>query len=136
MNDIRWKQRFQNFERAFLLLKSALENGAEHLSDLEKEGVIQRFKVTLELAWKTLKDYLSASYVVIKPVTPKEVIKQAFIANIIPDGDSWISILEQRNLLSHTYNQTVFNNVIIEISKTYLVSFEQLFIFFKDREYE
>ena len=133
MNDIRWKQRFQNFERAFLLLKSALENGTEHLSDLEKEGVIQRFEVTTELAWKTLKDYLNANFVVIKPVTPKEVIKQAFIANIIPDGDLWITILEQRNLLSHTYSQTVFNNAVIEISKTYLVSFEQLFIFFKER---
>ncbi len=49
-NDSRWKQRFQNFERAFLLLSEALENNPQNLSDLEKEGVIQRFEYTFELA--------------------------------------------------------------------------------------
>ena len=41
--DIRWKQRFQNFDRAFVLLRDALENGPAALNQLEKEGVIQRF---------------------------------------------------------------------------------------------
>jgi Nucleotidyltransferase substrate binding protein like len=57
--DIRWHQRFQNFERGFILLRSALEGrGIEESSDLELEGLIQRFEYTFELAWKTLKDYL------------------------------------------------------------------------------
>ena len=51
--DIRWKQRFQNFDRAFLLLRSALEErGLEQMPDLEKEGLIQRFEYTYELARK------------------------------------------------------------------------------------
>jgi hypothetical protein len=53
--DIRWKQRFQNFDHAFVLLREALERGPEDLSMLEKEGVIQRFEYTFELAWKTSK---------------------------------------------------------------------------------
>ena len=56
--NIRWKQRFENFERAFMLLKEAFEKGIAEMSDLEKEGVVQRFEYTFELAWKTLKDYL------------------------------------------------------------------------------
>jgi hypothetical protein len=57
-NDIRWKQRFQNFEKAYLLFDEAMQMDSEKLSQLEKEGIIQRFEVVIELAWKTLKDYL------------------------------------------------------------------------------
>ena len=73
--DIRWKQRFQNFDRAFLLLRSALEErGLEQMSDLEKEGLIQRFEYSNELAWKTMKDYLEEHGTNINPVTPRNVI--------------------------------------------------------------
>jgi hypothetical protein len=65
--DIRWKQRFQNFDRAYALLSEALERKPEALSLLEKEGVIQRFEYTFELAWKTLKDYLEEGGLVISP---------------------------------------------------------------------
>ena len=54
--DIRWQQRFNNFKKAFIQLKEAVE--IEHYSSLEKEGLIQRFEYTYELAWKTLKDFL------------------------------------------------------------------------------
>jgi len=57
-NEIRWKQRFQNFEKAYLLFDEAMNLDLASLSDLEKEGIIQRFEITLELSWKTLKDYL------------------------------------------------------------------------------
>jgi len=73
--DVRWKQRFQNFDRAVVLLRSALEEKRE-LSLLEKEGVIQRFEYSYELAWKTMKDYLEASGIVITPVTPRGVCRQ------------------------------------------------------------
>ena len=57
--NIRWKQRFNHFEKAFNLLKSVFEDRKiEELSLLEKEGVVQRFEYTYELVWKTLKDYL------------------------------------------------------------------------------
>ncbi|HOC73718.1 MAG TPA: nucleotidyltransferase substrate binding protein, partial [Candidatus Hydrogenedentes bacterium] len=56
--DIRWKQRFQNFDRAMVLLREPFDRGLENLSQLEKEGTIQRFEFAVELAWKTLKDYL------------------------------------------------------------------------------
>ena len=99
--DVRWKQRFQNFDRAVVLLREALANNRT-LSMLEKEGVIRRFEYTYELAWKTVKDYLKASGVVILPMTPRQVIKEAFAAKIITDGQVWINMLDNRNLLSHT----------------------------------
>ncbi len=97
--DIRWKQRFQNFEKAFNQLETAVSQ-LEALSDLEKEGMIQRFEYTFELAWKTLKDYLDQKNVEAK--FPREVIKQAFKYEIIDNGSLWIEMLEQRNLMAHT----------------------------------
>jgi hypothetical protein len=42
--DIRWQQRFANFQRAFLLLRDAMDSNLPELSQLEKEGIIQRFE--------------------------------------------------------------------------------------------
>ena len=132
----RWKQRFENFERAFLLLQEAFEEDAAAMSDLEKEGAIQRFEYTFELAWKTLKDYLIYSGVVFDQITPRSVIKQAFAAKIVRDGQTWINMLEQRNLMSHTYNRQTFETVFGSISQEYLVALEEVFAWLKDKASE
>lgn len=118
--DIRWQQRFQNFDRAFRLLREALERKPAELSPLEKEGVIQRFEYTFELAWKTLKDYLEAGGLVIAPVTPRQVIKEAFAAKVIGHGTVWIAMLDHRNLLSHTYDLAVFEAAVEQVAGAYL----------------
>jgi nucleotidyltransferase substrate binding protein (TIGR01987 family) len=128
--DIRWKQRFQNFGRGFVLLREALARKPEKLSMLEKEGVIQRFEYTFELAWKTLKDYLEEGGLVITPVTPRQVIKEAFAAKVISDGGVWINMLDHRNLLSHTYDSSVFEQAVEAIAERYLPAMEKLHEFF------
>jgi nucleotidyltransferase substrate binding protein (TIGR01987 family) len=82
--DIRWRQRFQNFKKAFEQLRDSVLK-VDELSDLEKEGMVQRFEYTFELAWKTLKDYLEEQQVNAK--FPREVIKQSFHYEIIQDGE-------------------------------------------------
>ena len=129
--DIRWEQRFENFEKAFLLLKSPFEGEGE-FSDLEKEGIIQRFEYTFELAWKTLKDYLEFSGIIIEEATPRKVIKQAFKADIIKDGQLWIDMLTERNKLSHTYNPQTFYRAFELIKNEYLNLFDKLYMFFKE----
>ena len=124
--DVRWKQRFQNFDRGFVLLRQALENGPASLNQLEQEGVIQRFEYTFELAWKTMKDYLESSGVVIFPVTPRQVIKETFATKILPDGQVWIDMLDHRNLLSHSYDFAVFEKAVVAISTQYLPAMESL----------
>jgi len=115
MNDIRWKQRFENFEKAVRLLEEALGQ-IDDLSILEKGGTIQRFEFTVELAWKTMKDFLGSGGIEVIPLTPKQIIKEAFAAKIIPDGQLWIDMLETRNRLSHTYDETVLDAALSEMN--------------------
>ena len=120
--DIRWKQRFQNFDRAFVLLRSAFEEKEiNDFSQLEQEGIIQRFEYTYELAWKTMKDYLQDNGNTILPeVTARNVIKEAYAANIISNGQVWIDMMLHRNILSHCYDFAKFQEVLKAISKFYL----------------
>jgi len=128
--DIRWKQRFANFDRAFVLLREIKERGVVSLSQLEKEGAIQRFEFAFELAWKTLKDYLDHTGITVQPVTPREVIKTAFQAKMIEDGQVWIDIMLHRNLLSHTYNFRTFDDVLLAFEARYYQAFDRLHEFF------
>jgi nucleotidyltransferase substrate binding protein (TIGR01987 family) len=130
--DIRWKQRFENYEKALRLLREALAD-VESLSELEKEGTVQRFEFTVELAWKTLKDYLEFSGVVLDQNTPKSIIKQAFAAKIISDGQLWIDILDCRNRMSHTYDEAAFDQAVREMARRFLRGFDELYDFFKQR---
>jgi nucleotidyltransferase substrate binding protein (TIGR01987 family) len=97
----RWKQRFQNLDKACNQLQKGLD--IEHPSDIEQQGIIQSFEFTFELAWKTLKDYLEAQGVACQ--FPREVIKNAFQFQIIPNGEAWLEMLGKRNLLAHTYDE-------------------------------
>jgi nucleotidyltransferase substrate binding protein (TIGR01987 family) len=103
---------------------------------LEKEGVIQRFEYTFELAWKTLKDYLEGGGLVITPITPRQVIKEAFAAKVIPDGVVWVNMLDHRNLLSHTYDASVFEQAVESISEHYLPAMTKLHEFFIEKSDE
>ena len=125
--DIRWKQRFDNFDRAFKLLQTAMqERSLDEYSDLEQEGLVQRFEFSFELAWKTMKDYLEESGLQINPVTPKAVIKEAFAAKLIEDGQKWIDMMLDRNVLAHTYDQKRFRKALTSVKNIYLPELEKL----------
>jgi nucleotidyltransferase substrate binding protein (TIGR01987 family) len=125
--DICWKQRFDNYDRAFILLQSALvERSLDDFSDLEQQGMVLRFEFSFELAWKTMKDFLESSGIQINPVTPKAVIKEAFAAKIIDDGQIWIDMMLDRNLLSHSYDQKTFLKALNSVKSVYLPKLEQL----------
>lgn len=99
--DIRWKQRFANFEKAIMQLTEFVEK--EELNKFEVQGLIQCFEYTFELAWKTMKDYLEHEGFTVK--SPRSTIKTAFETQLITDGHTWIDALEKRNLMAHTYDE-------------------------------
>ncbi len=125
--ETRWKQRFQSFDRVYRLFRSSLEERSlDDYSDLERDGLTRRFKSLFELAWKTMKDYLEHGGLQISPVTPKNVIKEAFAAKLIDDGQIWIDMMLDRNLLSHAYDQKKFRTALDSVKNSYLPKLEQL----------
>ena len=125
--EIRWHYRFTNFRRAYSLLREALQDGIEPLNQLEREGVIQRFEFTYELSWNLLKDKLEYDGITFASVTPREVIRQAFSAKLIDDGETWLAMLADRNRMSHTYDFERFEEVIINIHSHYLTILDDLY---------
>ncbi len=123
----RWIYRFENFSRALSLLRDAVDlMQARELTQLEQEGVIQRFEYTWELAWKVLRDYLEQGGVVLKTVTPASVIKAAVAARIVPQGEVWMRALDARNRMAHTYSLKAFEQIIADIRTHYLSALETL----------
>lgn len=117
--DIRWKQRFSNYEKAYQKFAEVIENKSlETLSDLEKEGVIQRFEYTQELAWKVMKDYLE--YQGIEGITgSRDAFREAFQKEMISNGEGWMETIKSRNKTSHLYNEATANEIIENIYSNY-----------------
>ena len=125
---LRWQYRFDNFKRSYFLLQEAADRYSEKsLDQLGKEGMIQRFEVCMELAWKTIKDYLEHQNTVFSQVTPNAVIREAVIAKLIDDGEGWMMALDARNKMSHTYDFKKFETVLEEVVARYLQCFGQLY---------
>ncbi len=123
--DIRWQQRFQNFEDAFKQLKAAVElSQTKTLSELENQGLIQSFEVTHELAWNVLKDYFS--YQGNPNITgSRDATREAFSKGLLSSGDAWMEMIKSRNLTSHTYNKKVSSQIVGNIKTIYFQAFTE-----------
>ncbi len=111
--DIRWVQRFSNFNKALALLQKFIDKG--QLSELEAQGLVKAFEYTYELAWNTIKDFLEFSgrsdiY------GSRDAIQKGFQLGLITDGDAWMDMLKSRNQTCHTYNEQTakqINNAVV-----------------------
>jgi nucleotidyltransferase substrate binding protein (TIGR01987 family) len=126
MQDVRWKQRFNNLQSAYQRLQHAVQANAQTSdNDLIQMALIKSFEMTFELSWKTMKDYLKYNGIDMK--LPREVIKQAFANDIITDGQLWIDMLEDRNLMAHTYDEARALEAVNHICRRYMEGLEQLY---------
>jgi nucleotidyltransferase substrate binding protein (TIGR01987 family) len=124
--DIRWKQRFSNYTRAFQSLTEAVELSQQRaLSSLEQQGLIQIFEFTHELAWKMLKDYLEYQGLT-NLVGSRDASRFAFQNELIQDGEVWMQMIAARNQTSHTYNIKVAQAVVESILMQFYPAFNQL----------
>lgn len=127
--DIRWKQRFHNFSRAFTLLREYMESDVDVMSlePIVREGIIQRFSYTYELAWKTLKDKMEYDGLVLDKISPKYVFKAAYQNKYIDNVEVWLNMANDRNLMSHTYNFETFNTILKSVKEHYFSAINALY---------
>ena len=121
--DIRWKQRFRNFNKSLELLESALK--IEQPDVVQKAGIVQFFEMCCELSWKVMKDYLEDQGFT-EIGTPRNAIKKSFEIGLIEDGHAWMDLLVDRNLSVHTYDEEKANSLDLLIHTKYIQLFQKL----------
>ena len=115
----------ENLKKAVDRLSEGILELQANKSSIVRDGVIQRFEFTTELAWKAAREYLmDQGFVDIN--SPKTVMKEAFSFGLITDDNIWIQILNDRNLTSHIYKEEIADEICERIIKTYFREFKAL----------
>jgi len=125
--DIRWKQRFSNYQKAVSQLEKFIEK--EDLNPLEEQGLIQAFEYTYELAWNVMKDYFTYEQADENITGSRDAIRLAFKRGLVVDGENWMDMIVSRVKSSHTYNEDTANEIVAKI----ITSYFDLFLAFKDK---
>ncbi len=120
--DTRWKQRFQNFSNAIEHLRFAVQE-VSNPSDLEKEGTIQRFEFTHELAWKVMKDFLEEEGIS-GIIGSRSATREAFNKGLITEGEVWMEMIASRNKNVHTYVDDILEKEYAVIVNKYYILLE------------
>lgn len=136
--DIRWEQRFSNYNKALKKLSEAIdyikkelnkndldiknEDAKDVLGEIIKEGLIQRFEYTYEMAWNVMKDY--ALYQGNSEIGgSRDAIRFAFSSKLIGNGDLWMDMIKSRIKTTHTYNEETANEIYLKIINEYHSAF-------------
>ena len=126
--DVRWKQRFANYNKALNQLSEGITNNGVNPASIIKEGIIQRFEFTHELAWKVMKDYLE--YKGYQNVSgSRTATREAFNKGLLTRGQVWMDMIESRNNTVHTYNENILEDEFKNIVNNYF----QVFIEFQTK---
>ena len=104
--DIRWKQRFANYQKALVQLGHAVLDYGINPADIIKEATVQRFEFTHELAWKLMKDFLNYEGIT-NIVGSRGATREAYSKGIIENGELWMQMIESRNATVHTYQESI-----------------------------
>lgn len=124
--DVRWQQRLANYGKALEQLGNAVAIGQQRaLSELEKQGLIQAFEFTHELAWNVMKDYFA--YQGNPGITgSRDAAREAFHQGLVDDGEGWMEMIKSRNQTSHTYQQKIADEIAGHIVERYFPLFQRL----------
>ncbi len=119
VQDIRWHQRLSNYNKALSQLNKAVDLASEReLNELEKQGLIQSFEFTHELAWNVIKDYFYyQGNVEIRG--SRDATREAFKFDLISEGEIWMDMIVSRNKTSHTYDEETANEIVGNILNNY-----------------
>lgn len=127
-------QKIENYASALAQLEQAVAIYQKSQQDaLYRDGLIQRFEFTVELSWKSLKEYLEDQGFVLAASSPRSVLKDAYAAGVIQDAECWNQILTARNITSHVYDEKTADNVAAQICSDFLPVLQALGRFYQGR---
>ena len=122
--DIRWKQRFMNYEKALDVLRNF--TSVEKLNIREEQGLIKSFEYTYELGWNVMKDFLIEKGNS-EMFGSKDAIRQAFMVGLIDNGEAWMNMVNDRNRTVHTYDHENAEIVVNNILTNHISAFENFY---------
>ncbi|MFV0564588.1 MAG: nucleotidyltransferase substrate binding protein [Flavobacteriaceae bacterium] len=141
MEDIRWQQRYSNYNKALSKLEESVnyinrsfldKKSNQVVDELIKEGLIQRFEYTHELAWNVMRDY--AFYQGNSAIGgSRDATREAFKINLIKNGEVWMDMIQSRNKTSHTYNEQTANEIFEKIMNDYFPLFLEFGLKMKEK---
>jgi len=118
------KLKVNNFNNALTRLKEGIAK-YDKVDDLSRDGIIQRFEFTFELAWKSLK-VLFENEGLTGLNSPKTVLREAFGAELIKDDELWLAMLNDRNTTAHIYSEQLSIEICNNIQAKYVNEFANL----------
>lgn len=117
---VKLDNKFENFKNAVKRLNEAnTAYKSTKSNELYQDALIQRFEFTFELAWKCLREFMVLQGIVNLFNTPKAILKEGFSAGYLDNQDIWNKILEDRNLMAHTYDNSLAERIAEDISTQY-----------------
>lgn len=120
-------KKVENYRKAVQRLAEANTEYQKNLeNDIIRDGLIQRFEFTFELAWKSAKEYLIDQGVADDLHFPKQVLRAAYENQMIDDEALWLKMLESRNRTSHIYDDRIAAAIAKDISASFLPILKKL----------
>lgn len=94
----------------------------------DRAGIIKAFDFTFEQCWKSLQKRAGREGVQV--ASPRQAFAFAMSSGwILPaDENSWLKMIEDRNLTSHTYKEDIAQEVLARILGQYIGMFENLIL--------
>lgn len=112
---------FGDYKKALFSLKEGI---AEAESELEIDGVIQRFEFTFELFWKLLKKNLEIEGIVVN--SPRSALKEVYAIQFLTQEEILLKMLDDRNETTHIYNKEMSREIFLRIKEQYIKIFDNV----------
>ena len=125
-------KKLDNYSSNLRVLEKAKDE--DITNEFIKSGIIDKFYIQFELAWKTLKEYLK--YEGVKEAatgSPRDIIKAAYRYYGCIEEEKWLDMLSERNDTAHIYNKEAADRLVNKILDEYVAEFGELESFLQGR---
>lgn len=119
-------KKYENFQRALENLKK-IQTVKPPYDTITLTGMVALFEICFEQSWKAMKELLEYSgYSEARMGSPRSILKLAYQAGMIDDEAIWLQALQDRNDVTHSYNENIALRIINDCKTNYLPIFIKL----------